>query len=89
MARGPRLFHPGDSYDVAPEGIDVLALPLQAPWTSLAGTIDFARAVGAPAIIPIHDRIVSQGGRGLYLARTGELVDSELVDLAEGASADF
>lgn len=80
----PRLFHPGDSYDEAPDDIDLLALPLQAPWSSLAQTVDFARAVGAPRTLPIHDRLLSRAGRAVYLARLGELTDTELLEPPEG-----
>ena len=30
-------------------------------------TVDFARAVAAPAVVPIHDAIVSPQGRGVYV----------------------
>jgi L-ascorbate metabolism protein UlaG (beta-lactamase superfamily) len=63
----PTLFHPGDSYGEAPDGVDVLALPLTAPWARVAMTADFARAVAAPTVFPIHDAIVSPTGRALYV----------------------
>ena len=63
----PTLFHPGDSYGATPDGVDVLALPLTAPWARAALTVDFARAVGAPRLLPIHDAIVSPQGRAVYV----------------------
>ena len=63
----PTLFHPGDSYDVAPAGVDVLALPLTAPWTAGRDTVEFARAVKPPVAVPIHDAIVTPQGRALYV----------------------
>jgi L-ascorbate metabolism protein UlaG (beta-lactamase superfamily) len=66
-AAEPTLFHPGDSYGATPDGVDVLALPLTAPWARAALTVDFARAVGAPRLLPIHDAIVSPAGRALYV----------------------
>jgi L-ascorbate metabolism protein UlaG (beta-lactamase superfamily) len=62
----PLLFHPGDSYDVAPPGVDVLALPLSAPWAKLSETIDFARRVAAGTVLPIHDRGLTPGGYPTY-----------------------
>src|ERR1035437_10151238 len=32
----PSLFYPGDAYDCEPSQIDILALPLNAPWTAPA-----------------------------------------------------
>lgn len=66
----PTVFHPGDMIDTAPDGIDLLALPLTAPWSALKETIDFVRAVRPSVAVPIHDAIVSPPGRGLYLMQT-------------------
>jgi L-ascorbate metabolism protein UlaG (beta-lactamase superfamily) len=62
----PLLFHPGDSYDTSPEGVDVLAIPMSAPWAKLAETIEFARLVGARTVFPIHDRALAAGAYPLY-----------------------
>ncbi|MCW2829428.1 MAG: Zn-dependent hydrolase [Aeromicrobium sp.] len=62
----PTLFHPGDTYEHAPEGADVLALPLSAPWGKLSETVDFARRVAPDTYFPIHDRTVSEAGYGIY-----------------------
>jgi hypothetical protein len=64
---GARLFHPGDSYETAPEDVDLLAAPLHAPWAAAKELIDFARAVGPRFAVPIHDALLSDAGRALYL----------------------
>lgn len=63
---GPRIFHPGDSYDHVPDRVDVLALPITAPWAKMADTADFLAAVSPTEAIPIHDAILSDAGRALY-----------------------
>ncbi|MCS5722570.1 MBL fold metallo-hydrolase [Herbiconiux sp. CPCC 203407] len=63
---GTRLFHPGDSYESVPEGIDVLAVPLSSPWGRLGETVDFVTAVAPTTIIPIHDALLSTAGRQLF-----------------------
>jgi L-ascorbate metabolism protein UlaG (beta-lactamase superfamily) len=85
------LFHPGDMIDTVPGGVDVLALPLNAPWQAAKETIEFARAVGARAAFPIHDALVSKVGRAVYLRVVGGgLPDvTELRDLSDGESATF
>ena len=84
----PTLFHPGDAYEYVPSGVDLLALPLSAPWTRLSETVTFARAVAAARIVPIHDGTVSAPGRGMYLGHVGRLVPgSEVVDLAGAGPA--
>ncbi|MBA8794335.1 L-ascorbate metabolism protein UlaG (beta-lactamase superfamily) [Friedmanniella endophytica] len=77
----PTLFHPGDAYDTAPEGVDVLALPAYGPWAALKETIDFARAVGAPRGFPIHDELLNDRGRGLVTGRVNDMTGTELTDL--------
>lgn len=63
---GPTLFHPGDTYEYAPEGVDVLALPLTAPWAKSSETVDFVKRVSPTTIFPIHDCTASEAGRGMY-----------------------
>lgn len=64
----PSLFHPGDSYAEAPENVDILALPLTAPWTKVAETVDFVRRVAPTTVFPIHDAGATDAGLGLYWA---------------------
>lgn len=70
---GPRLYHPGDSYEDPIAGVDVLALPLTAPWARVAHTADFLAAVKPGRAFPIHDAIVSQQGWAVYLRLVSEL----------------
>ncbi|MBM9467774.1 MBL fold metallo-hydrolase [Nakamurella leprariae] len=65
-ADGTRLFHPGDSYEVVPEGIDVLAVPISSPWGKLGETVDFISAVAPRTVFPIHDALLSRAGRQLF-----------------------
>jgi L-ascorbate metabolism protein UlaG (beta-lactamase superfamily) len=90
-AGGLRLFHPGDSYADAPAGVDVLALPLNAPWTRVSETLEFARAVDPGFVVPIHDGLLGSAGRAAYLMHVSNFgpEDAELVDLSGGASRTF
>lgn len=82
----PTLLHPGDAYDAPVEGIDVLALPVNAPWCASKETIAFARRIAPRTMVPIHDALLSATGRGLYLdhARNFSLDDTQLVDFGDG-----
>ncbi len=64
----PTLFHPGDSYGTAPSGVDVLALPLGAPWAKVSETVDFLRRVAPRTAFPIHDCTISDLAYGMYWA---------------------
>lgn len=53
-----RLLHPGDSFDHSLDsyrGIEALALPIMAPWTTELEVADFARRISPRQLIPIHD----------------------------------
>jgi len=62
----PTLFHPGDAYAYAPDGVDILAAPLSAPWTKVSETVDFVRRVNPRVVFPIHDAGVTPLMHGIY-----------------------
>jgi len=85
----PTLFHPGDSYDAIPAGIDVLAVPAYGPWAAMKETIDFVRAVGALEGFPIHDELLSDRGRTMAFNRFNEMTPTRVVNLRGGATHEF
>jgi L-ascorbate metabolism protein UlaG (beta-lactamase superfamily) len=62
---GVRIFHPGDALTVPDGGVDLLLLPVSAPWLKVGECIDFARDVGAPRSLAIHDKVYSDIGLGM------------------------
>src|SRR5699024_1399354 len=65
----------GDSLEPVPEfrGIDVLAFAVVAPWSKMAETIDFLRAVAPVLALPVHDAIASDVGRPIFLRQYTDL----------------
>jgi L-ascorbate metabolism protein UlaG (beta-lactamase superfamily) len=59
---GTTVYHPGDALNVPEQRVDVLCVPVSAPWMRAADAIDFARAVGAARNLAIHDRVYSEAG---------------------------
>lgn len=59
-----RVYHPGDSF-AAPKGssVELLFLPVAAPWLDLHGAADFTEAVGPSIAVPIHDDVLSAAGK--------------------------
>jgi L-ascorbate metabolism protein UlaG (beta-lactamase superfamily) len=57
-----RVYHPGDSLTLPPESVDLLLLPVSAPWLKISECIDFGRDVGAPRSLAIHDKVYSEVG---------------------------
>lgn len=88
----PALYHPGDAYDGEPGEVDVLAVPLNAPWCKVSETIDFVTRIAPGSIVPIHDALLSGVGRGMYVQhviRFGAGGDVRLRDLVDGNAADI
>jgi L-ascorbate metabolism protein UlaG (beta-lactamase superfamily) len=87
----PSLFHPGDAYDAEPGPVDVLALPLNAPWSASRDTVAFVRRISPRIAVPIHDVLLSDIGRRLYLSHVQSFGPQgmEVRDLSDGAAADF
>jgi len=82
---GPTLFHPGDSYADTPAGVDILAFPLNAPWARMSETLAFVSAVAAPVAFPIHDGLLNDDGRAMYLMHVEKFGQAgrELRDLSD------
>lgn len=63
---GGRLFHPGDAFTRPDQPVEVLAVPTAAPFMKLAEAIDYLREVGPTVAVPIHEKLLSEGGVGLH-----------------------
>jgi L-ascorbate metabolism protein UlaG (beta-lactamase superfamily) len=53
------FYHPGDSFHVPQQDIDVLALPTGAPWLKVGEAVDFFRAVAPRIAVPIHEAVLA------------------------------
>jgi L-ascorbate metabolism protein UlaG (beta-lactamase superfamily) len=86
-ADGVTVFHPGDALTLPPSTPDVLMLPVSAPWLKVSECIDYARDVGAPRSLAIHDAVYSEAGHRIvegHLKRFLGPRDQEYVRLAAG-----
>jgi L-ascorbate metabolism protein UlaG (beta-lactamase superfamily) len=63
---GQRILHPGDALTEVGEAVDLLFMPVSAPWAASRELIDFARKVKAPRNVAIHDRIYSEAGSAVF-----------------------
>jgi len=82
-----KVYHPGDALTLPGEDVDLLCVPVSAPWMRASEAIDFAREVRAPRNLAIHDRVYSEAGLGIvdghmnaFLPKAGQ----EYVRLADG-----
>jgi L-ascorbate metabolism protein UlaG (beta-lactamase superfamily) len=85
---GKRVYHPGDSLTLPEAEVDLLLLPVSAPWLKVSEAIDFGRDVGAPRSLAIHDRVYSEVGLTMVEAHLTRMLgerDQEFVRLQDGA----
>ncbi|TSC96542.1 MAG: beta-lactamase domain-containing protein [Parcubacteria group bacterium Athens1014_26] len=50
-----KLFYPGDAFINPQKQIDILALPVSAPWETIAESIDYALELKPKICFPVHD----------------------------------
>jgi L-ascorbate metabolism protein UlaG (beta-lactamase superfamily) len=60
---GGALLHPGDSFFVPEQDVDVLAVAVDGPWLKLAEAVDYVRAVGPRVAVPIHEGETTDPGK--------------------------
>lgn len=58
-----RVFYPGDSFVQPDIPVEVLALPVGAPWLKISETIDYLLAVKPRIAFPTHDAVLSDIGK--------------------------
>lgn len=80
-------FHPGDALTGPGQPVDLLCLPVSAPWLKISEAVDFGREVGAARNLAIHDRVYSEAGLGMADMHLGNLLaeEQDYVRLADGA----
>jgi L-ascorbate metabolism protein UlaG (beta-lactamase superfamily) len=81
----PRFFHPGDALDTCPEGVDVAAIPIHAPWCAMKETIDFTRSLGAPQGFFIHEALINESGWALTFGRLNDMTSTVFTDRRGGS----
>ncbi|NCU39049.1 MBL fold metallo-hydrolase [Candidatus Saccharibacteria bacterium] len=77
------LYYPGDSFDLPQRHVEWLALPVAAPWLKLSDSINFARAVAATHVFPVHDAVLSDEGKGVVDALSARLIGTSYQRLTE------
>ena len=75
-----KVFHPGDALTGPGEQVDVLLLPVSAPWARAHELVDFAREVRAPRNLAIHDRVYSEAGAGIFDSQINLFLPKEGLD---------
>jgi L-ascorbate metabolism protein UlaG (beta-lactamase superfamily) len=81
------IYHPGDSFTV-PAGavVDTLFVPLNAPWSKLAESIDFVREVKPRRAFALHDALLNEIGAKVSDGHLENLSGTEYQHVAPGTT---
>ncbi len=84
------FYHPGDALFVPEQEIDVLGLPMAAPWLKTSEAADFLLAVAPRVAVPIHEALLSETGfqvQQTWVTRVAP--DPEFLVLPRGESVEL
>src|SRR5262245_33339234 len=70
---GGRLFHPGDSFTLPGQPVEVLAVPAGAPWLKVSESIDYLREVRPRMAVPVHEQVLSTIGTSIHYQQLEQL----------------
>jgi len=70
------VYFPGDSFTIPTKPVDVLALPVAAPWLKISEAIEFMKTIGAQLTFPTHDAILSTSGKSVADSMIGMFADA-------------
>ena len=89
-----KLTNPGDSFDLLELGgkVEALLVPEVAPWAKMSETIEFIKLAKPSVVIPVHDGLLSEMGKGIYdrfLRAMCEENGAEFAPLSSGESIDI
>ncbi len=59
------LYYPGDSFALPEQPVEILALPVSAPWMKISESLSFLESVKPQRVFPTHDAILSDAGKAL------------------------
>ncbi len=71
---GRTVFHPGDAFTPPERGVDLLLVPVHAPWSKTSEVADFARSVFAPLTVAVHDGQLNDRGLDMVERFVGGLL---------------
>jgi L-ascorbate metabolism protein UlaG (beta-lactamase superfamily) len=85
-----KFYFPGDNFHAPGKAIEVLALPVAAPWMKISECVDFALKVKAKKAFGVHDGMIVPSFRPFVAMLLKNFVpDMEYTAIADGESKNF
>ncbi len=85
-AGSTRVYHPGDSFTPPGGPVDVLCLPIHAPWSKISEVIDFGRSVDAAHTVAVHDGLLNGTGLAVVGRNLTALLEDQHYERLEPGS---
>jgi L-ascorbate metabolism protein UlaG (beta-lactamase superfamily) len=86
---GDRLFLPGDSFTLPGRDVDILAVPVSAPWMAVKEAIDYLHEVAPAVAVPIHEKVLANPAMVYGLIDRLGPESTRWVDLDDGRPQDL
>jgi L-ascorbate metabolism protein UlaG (beta-lactamase superfamily) len=85
-----RFFYPGDNFTDPGISVEILALPIGAPWLKVSEVIDYVVAVMPKVAIPVHDAVLAMPEMNAgIVSRFAQTQGIEVRVVENGATAEF
>lgn len=87
-----RMYYPGDSFHAPGVPVEVLALPVAAPWLKIEEAIEYAKTVKPKIVFPVHDGMLRQDRLAFTRRIPTQLLEPlgiRMVDMVEGSREEF
>jgi L-ascorbate metabolism protein UlaG (beta-lactamase superfamily) len=84
-----RFFYPGDNFTIPGVPVEILGLPVGAPWLKVSEVIEYAEAVKPQIAIPVHDAVLAMPSmhNGMVEHFTSDGIKLQVIE--DGDSAEF
>ncbi|MDI6099754.1 MBL fold metallo-hydrolase [Actinoplanes sp. NEAU-A12] len=82
------LYHPGDSFVTPDTAVETLFVPLNAPWATIAESLEFVRGVKPERAFALHDGLVNERGAAVYGKHLESFSDTRFQQLTPGSVLD-
>jgi L-ascorbate metabolism protein UlaG (beta-lactamase superfamily) len=89
VVNGGEFFHPGDSYFLPEQKIDILGLPTSGPWLRVSNAVDYLKAVSPRVAVPIHEGALANPRLHFGMIGAFKPESTEFVPLERGVARDF
>jgi L-ascorbate metabolism protein UlaG (beta-lactamase superfamily) len=87
-----RLYFPGDAFYAPEKEIEILALPVAAPWMRASEGVEFAEKIKPKIVFPVHDAMIKSEFRGYTRFLPKAILEPkgiEFRDMVEGSVEEF